>query len=94
MSPTIDIFQQHFNKIQVDITTHYGWTTDLNKSIQILTSIQIRFPNLELSWIESIHKNGIQELSSQVNCKSYLKSAGLFEFFVGFDWLIAHSTFY
>ena len=94
MSPTINILQQHFNKIQVDITTHYGLTTDLNKSIQILTSIQIWFPNLVLSRIESLHENGIQELSSQVKCKSYLKSAGLFEFFVGFDWLIAHSTFY
>ena len=94
MSPTINILQQHFNKIQVDITTHYGLTTDLNKSIQILTSIQIWFPNLVLSRIESLHENGIQELSSQVNCKICLKSAGLFEFFVGFDWLIAHSTFY
>ena len=36
---------------------------DLNKSIQILKSIQIRFPKFELSWIESIHKNGITELS-------------------------------
>ena len=36
---------------------------DLYKSIQTLKSIQIRFPNFELSWIESLHKNGIQELS-------------------------------
>ena len=32
---------------------------DLYKSIQTLKSIQIQFPNFELSWIESLHKNGI-----------------------------------
>ena len=37
--------------------------TDLYKSIQTLKSIQIWFPNFELSWLESLHKNGIQELS-------------------------------
>ena len=36
---------------------------DLSKSIQTLKLIQIRFPNFGLSWIESLHKNWIRELS-------------------------------
>ena len=86
MSTTINILQPHFNKFQVDIITHYGWTNDRYKTIQILKSIQSLFPYFEMSWIESLHKNGIQELSSQVNYRSCLNSADLFEFFGCFDW--------
>ena len=86
LSTTINILQPHVNKFQIDIITHYGWTTDQYKPIQILKSIQILFPYFEMSWIESLHKNGVQELSSQVKCRSCLNSAGLFEFFDSFDW--------
>ena len=39
------------------------YLAEVYKSIQTLKSIQIQFPFFELSWIESLHKNGIQELS-------------------------------
>ena len=50
---------------------------DLNKSIQILKSIQIRFPKFELSWIESIHKNGSTEFSWIENVNLAVSQFGL-----------------
>ena len=55
-----------FYGLPCQITSKYGLPgllTEVYKSIQTLKSIQIQFPFFELSWIESLHKNGIQELS-------------------------------